>query len=300
MSDTQKMHANEVDTSPDLVRRLLTSQFPQWAGRPITAVASTGTVNAIYRVGDDLSARLPRIPVTREALEKEHRWLPILAPRLPLATPTPIAIGEPGAGYPFHWAIHRWLDGHNLAFSQLRDPAATSRALAAFVSALQQSDIAGGPLAGTSPGARGGPLAARDASTRAAIDACRGLIDTAAAITRWETTLRVPVWPAAPVWVHGDLMPGNLLFVDGQLSAVIDFGLMAVGDPAADLQIAWNYLDGDNRAVFRTALNVDDATWARGRGWALSVALIQLPYYQHTNPALAAIARRTIHAVLAG
>jgi aminoglycoside phosphotransferase (APT) family kinase protein len=289
-----KMHVDEVDTDASLVRGLLAAQFPQWADLPIEPVASAGTDNAIYRLGDDKTVRLPRIQWATGQVEKEQQWLPKLAPLLPVAIPVPLGKGEPADGYPWRWSIYRWLNGENPAVNRLDDPGSLATKLAQFVAALHRIDPSGGPSAG-----RGVPLEERDGPTRTAIDALRGIVDTAAVTAAWDIALRAPAWPGPPVWLHGDLSPGNLLSVDGRLSAVIDFGCLGVGDPACDLIVAWNLLPAETRNVFRAALRVDDATWERGRGWALSIALIQLPYYQSTNPVLAAGARHTIGEVLA-
>ncbi len=289
-----KMHADEVHTDAALVGRLVAAQFPQWAGLPIAPVPSAGTDNALYRLGDDMAVRLPRIPGAVGQVEKEGRWLPALAPLLPLAIPVPLAQGSPSADYPWPWSVYRWLSGENATIERIADPHHFATALARFIAALHRIDPTGGP-----PSSRGVPLATRNAPTRAAIAALRGMIDTDAATAAWEAALRAPAWHGPPTWSHGDLQSGNLLAVGGRLSAVIDFGCLGVGDPACDLQVAWNLLPAETRGVFRAALPVDDATWARGRGWALSVGLIALPYYQHTNPVLAGISRHAIAAVLA-
>jgi aminoglycoside phosphotransferase (APT) family kinase protein len=201
---------------------------------------------------------------------------------------------EPAEGYPWHWSVYGWLNGENPAVDRLTAPGLLATELAQFVAALHRIGLAAGPRAG-----RGEPLEGREAQNRAAIDALQGMVDTAAATAAWDLALQAAAWPGAPVWVHGDLSPGNLLSVDGRLSAVIDFAGVGVGDPACDLIVAWNLLPTEARNVFRAALRVDDATWERGRGWALSIALIQLPYYHTTNPVLAANARHTIDEVLA-
>jgi aminoglycoside phosphotransferase (APT) family kinase protein len=295
-----KMHADEVDIDASLVRRLLAAQFPQWAALPIAPVPSAGTDNAIYRLGDDLAVRLPRIGWASEQADFEREWLPRLAPHLPLAISVPLAIGEPGEGYPWRWAIYRWLPGEAATIERLADPDQTARDLARFIIALRQIDITGGPR--PEPGQRGAPLATRDAETRAAIDSLRGILDaddlrdvTAA----WDEALQAPIWDGPPMWLHGDLQAGNLLIVEGRLSAVIDWGALGVGDPACDHQIAWNFFSAGPRGAFRAALQDDDAAWARGRGWALSVALIALPYYLHTSPPIAERSRYTIAEVLA-
>jgi aminoglycoside phosphotransferase (APT) family kinase protein len=294
-----KMHADEVETDASLVRRLLAAQFPQWADLPITPVPSAGTDNAIYRLGDDMAVRLPRIHGATEQVDKEHRWLPRLAPLLPLAIPVPLAKGTPGEGYPWHWSVYRWLEGENATIERIADPRQAATELAQFIAALQRIDPTGGPPPGPHNFSRGVPLAMRDPLTRAAIANLHGTLDADAVTAAWEAALQAPAWRRPPVWIHGDLQSGNLLAVQGRLSAVVDFGGLGVGDPACDLIVAWNLLSAETRDVFRAALPVDDATWARGRGWALSVGLIALPYYQSTNPVLAGIARRAIDEALA-
>lgn len=299
-----KMHIDEVDTDVSLVRRLLAAQFPQWADLSIERVQSAGTDNAIYRLGDDMAVRLPRIQWATAQADKEHRWLPKLAPHLPLAIPIPLAKGAPGEGYPWYWSVHRWLEGENATIERIADLRQAAADLAQFVAALQRIDPSGGPPPGRHNFGRGEPLAMRDAGTRAAIETLRGMgmLDDAgvAAVTAaWEAALQAPAWQGPPVWVHGDLQSGNLLAVQGRLTAVIDWGCLGVGDPASDVMAAWLFLSAETRDVFRTALQVDDATCARGRGWALSVGLIALPYYHSTNPVLAGIGQRAIDEVLA-
>jgi aminoglycoside phosphotransferase (APT) family kinase protein len=289
------MHVDEVHTDAGLVRRLVAGQFPQWANLPIQRVPSAGTDNALYKLGDDLLARLPRRSSAAPQAEKDYEWLPRLAPHLPVPVPVPIAMGAPAEGYPWSWCVSPWFDGQNAVVGD----ASLARELAAFVEALHAIDPSGGPPAGEHNFFRGAPLIVRDGPTRAAIAALHGVVDTEAVTTAWDAALTLPQRTAPPVWVHGDLAPGNLILAYGRLSAVIDFGCLGVGDPAVDLIAAWNLLRPDAREVYRAALHVDDATWARGRGWALSIALIQLPYYKDTNPTLAASSRHVIGEVLA-
>jgi aminoglycoside phosphotransferase (APT) family kinase protein len=294
-----KMHADEVDTDPSLVRRLLADQFPQWADLPIDPVDSSGTDNAIYRLGEDMAVRLPRIPGGTGTIDKELRWLPKLAPLLPVAISQPLAKGSPGPGYPWHWSVHRWLAGESVNVDRVADPVGLAQDMGAFVAALRRIDTAGGPIAGLD-GSRGAPLARRDAATREAIAQLDGVVDSPAVTAAWEAAVRAPTWRRPGVWIHGDLLSGNVL-VDGRgrLSAVIDFGCMVVGDPACDVMAAWTLFEAEGREAFRSAIGVDDATWARGRGWALSFALIALPYYMHTNPVFVRDARHVIREVLA-
>jgi aminoglycoside phosphotransferase (APT) family kinase protein len=293
------MHADEVDTDVGLVRRLLVAQFPHWADLPLESVDSAGTDNALYRLGADMVVRLPRIHWATGQPDKEHAWLPRLAPLLPLAIPVPLALGAPAEGYPWHWSVYRWLDGQNATLDRVADPREAATTLGHFVAALQRIDPAGGPGPGEDSTSRGVPLAQRDGVTRAAIASVRDMFATDALTAAWEAALAAAPWHRPPVWLHGDLQSGNLLAVGGRLSAVIDWGCLGIGDPACDVMPAWSYLPAEARDAFRAALPVDDATWARGRGWALSVGLLALPYYETTNPVLAGIARRSIDAVLA-
>lgn len=293
-----KMHDNEVDTDASLVSHLLAAQFPQWAGLPIAPVESAGTDNALYRLGDNMAVRLPRIDWAVGDVHKEHRWLPRLAPLLPLAIPVPRAKGKPGEGYPWHWSVYGWLKGENTTIDHIVDPHQAAMDLVQFITALQRVDTAGGPLA-VDHNLRGVSLATRDTGTREAIACLQDTIDTDAATVVWEAALQAPEWDRTPVWFHGDLLPGNLLFERGRLSAVIDFGGLGVGDPACDLMIAWGLFSGESRDLFREALAIDKATWARGRGHALSQAVIFIPYYLDTNPVGVSNARRLIDEVLA-
>lgn len=297
---TGKMHADEVDTDVSLVGRLLAARFPQWAGLPIEPVPSTGTDNALYRLGDDMVVRLPRRERDSGTLEKERQWLPRLALFLPLAVPVPLAAGTPAEGYPFAWSVYRWLKGENATMERVTDLSQFTTDLAQFVAALQRIDPTGGPSPGEHNAFRGVPLATRDAPTRAAIVSLRGAIDVGAVTAVWESALRLPEWEHPPVWIHGDLDSRNLLVEEGRLSAVVDFGCLGVGDPACDVMAAWKVLSTDTRDIFRTALSVDESTWARARGWALSQALVALSYYTlETNPVLVLEAQRWMAEVLA-
>ena len=294
-----RMHDDEFDIDASLVRRLLASQFPHWAKLPIERIEPTGTDNAIYRLGDDMVVRLPRIARTVATLEKERAWLPKVAPHLPLAVPAPLAEGVPADGYPWVWSVYRWLEGRDATVEPIADLGRAASDLARFIAALQAIDPAGGPPAGEHNFFRGEPLAARDAAVRSSIDALRDEIDVDAVTAAWEAALRAPEWPRSPVWIHGDLDARNVLVQDGRLSAVIDWGSLGVGDPACDVMVAWKLLSADTRRAFRQALSIDDATWARGRGWALSQALNALSYYTlETNAVLVRESRRWLAEVL--
>ncbi|MDQ0795828.1 aminoglycoside phosphotransferase family protein [Streptomyces sp. B1I3] len=284
------MHAHEVTTDAVLVRRLLAAQFPAWADLPVEPVDSHGTVNAIYRLGADMAVRLPRVEGGSKDVATEHHWLPRLAPHLPYAVPEPLAHGTPTDDYPWSWSVCRWLEGDNPAAGA--GTAELAADLAAFVTALRKIDVTNGP-----PAYRSEALPARDTDTRAALATLRGVVDTAAATEAWTEALRAP-GPPAPTWVHGDLQPGNVLLSDGRLTGVIDFGCMGVADPAVDLIAGWYLLPARTRQVFRTQTAADDAAWARGRGWALSIALMELSYYRTTNPVMASTARHVIEETL--
>lgn len=292
-----RMHADEVPTDAALVRRLLAAQFPQWASLNIAEVESAGTDHALYRLGSDLCVRLPRVAWATGQADKESQWLARLAPLLPLSIPVQLAKGLPGEGYPWHWTVCCWIEGEAATTARIDDLSEAARQLAGFIHALQAVDATGGPDA-TRPGSRGAPLATRDAATRAAILQLDGMLDTTLALRAWEAALAAPVWDRDPVWLHGDLLAGNVLVNQGRVAAVIDFGALGVGDPACDLVIAWSLFSGESRRVFRQALGADDAIWARGRGHALSQAVIFIPYYLHSNPVGVATARRQLDAVL--
>jgi aminoglycoside phosphotransferase (APT) family kinase protein len=292
------MHPDEMPTNVALVTRLLRAQFPQWAGYEVAPVPSAGTDNALYRLGDEMLVRLPRIAWAVGQVAKEHEWLPRLAPHLPLEVPVPLVMGEPGVGYPWLWSIYRWIEGQSVPIESAENPTQVATDLAGFVRALQEIDPYGGPEPEHPQSSRGVPLVRRDDEVREAIASLAGWIDTSAMLRAWESAVQAPAWEGDPVWIHGDLQSGNLLFLEGRLHAVIDFGCLAVGDPACDVMAAWLYLSKTTRDAFRRALNVDNATWDRARGWALSVGLIALPYYSETNPTLAGIASRAIHEVL--
>jgi aminoglycoside phosphotransferase (APT) family kinase protein len=290
------MHTDEIDTDAALVRRLIAGQFPRWADLPIEPVASYGTDHDIYRLGDDLSARLPRIAWATEQAAKEREWLPTFAPHLPLAIPVQVAMGHPAEGYPFDWSVYEWLPGEN-ASGAIDDLEQAAVDLAAFVKALRRIDATAAPP--RSRGARGAPLVELDPAVRRSIAELGDRIDAGAALRSWDESLDAAGWDGGDAWVHGDLLPGNLLVVDGRLSAVIDFGCLNVGDPACDLQPAWNVFAGESRTRYRTELQADDASWLRGRGWALFQAVMALPYYWDTNPGMVRQASHAVTQVLA-
>src|SRR5215470_3278885 len=271
----------EIDVA--LVKQLIRTQFPQWAELPIAPVENGGWDNRTFHLGDSMSVRLPSAPAYVAQVEKEHRWLPVLAAQLPLPIPVPLARGAPAAGYPWPWSVYGWLDGTPAHTDHIHDLSRFAEDLAGFLVALRGIDASNGPVAGTHNFHRGGSLAVYDTETRETIIKLADEIDAAAVTEVWNTALTTS-WHGPSVWVHGDVAASNLLVSDGRLCAVIDFGCAGIGDPSCDLVIAWTFLDRDSRDVFRSAIGLDPATWERARGWAIWKALITLARHRNTNP----------------
>ncbi len=284
-----------IDTA--LVRRLIAAQFPKWKDLPIRPVVSSGWDNRTFHLGEKMVVRMPSAAEYAAQVEKEHKWLPKLAPLLPLLIPVPLAMGEPGEGYPWKWSIYRWLEGSPASSAPIADLSDFATNLAQFLIALQRIDSIGGPPPGPHSFYRGGELKIYDSETRRAIAALNGKIDARVAMEIWEAALATR-WQGSPVWVHGDISPGNLLVQEGRLCAVIDFGQLAIGDPACDLAIAWTFFRGKSREVFRTMLPFDAGTWARGRAWALWKALIVAASFTSPNNAEALQCWRIIDEVI--
>lgn len=264
---------NKLMINTALVRHLITSQFPQWKNLPIKPVTLSGWDNRTFHLGEDMLIRMPSAAEYATQVDKEHYWLPRLAPLLPLPIPKPLQLGEPEYGYPWRWSIYFWIKGENAASAYIADDCKFVADLAHFLNALQNISAIGGPLPGAHNFYRGGTLLTYDAETRQAITALKSKIDTDVATEVWEAGITTS-WREPPRWVHGDVSAGNLLVNEGKLSAVIDFGMLATGDPACDLTIAWTFFKGESREVFRSILSLDDNTWARARAWALWKALI--------------------------
>jgi aminoglycoside phosphotransferase (APT) family kinase protein len=289
--------AAEIDIDPPLVRALLESQLPDLADLPLIDVGS-GWDNHLYRLGRDLAIRLPRRAVAAPLILHEQRWLPELSRRLPLPIPFPVRNGRPGCGYPWPWSVVRWWPGESAATAALDDPVAAANDLGGFLRALHQAAPADAPI---NP-FRGVPLADRDDIVSRCVKALDGLLDRARVLDAWSRLVQTPSWTGPPFWNHGDLHPGNLLVSEGRLSAVIDFGDLCAGDPATDLSVAWMLLPSPARSAFRASARgstdpIDDATWARARGWALALALAFLAR-SRGNEVAARISRATIDAVL--
>jgi aminoglycoside phosphotransferase (APT) family kinase protein len=289
---------HKADITADLVSQLIADQFPQWAVLPVLPVEADGVDNTTFRLGQTMSVRLPSSDAYVEQVDKEQRWLPVLAAQLPLPIPEPLARGVPGNGFPRPWSVYRWIDGDPATAEGVTDMPGFAADLADFLAALYRIDPAGGPGPGTHNFFRGGPVAVYDGETQDALAALQGQIDTALAAQVWRAALRAS-WQGPPVWFHGDAQPGNLLVRDGKLSAVIDFGTSGVGDPACDTTIAWTFLSGESSRVFTERLPFDEATWARGRGWAIWKAMIVLVEALKDDPQDAAYTKGVIEAILA-
>jgi aminoglycoside phosphotransferase (APT) family kinase protein len=278
-----RLHADQVDIDEAVARRLIAAQLPRYAALPLHRVPSGGTENAVFRLGSALAVRMPLTPGAVGGLLKEVRWLPVVAPHLPLDVPEVVATGSPGDGYPFPWAILSWLPGEDALSGRFRSLAETAATLGRFVAGMRSVDTTGAPAGG-----RGGPLAGRDEAFRSALSHCDGLVDVGQAAAIWDDALAAPAWDGPPVWLHADLIPGNLLIRDGRLAGVLDFGTMSTGDPAYDVTPAWHILDA-----------ADEPTRRRARGLVVSGGVIALPYYLHTNPAMVSTARTGLDAVFA-
>ena len=278
-------------------REIIDTQFPEYASLPLRPIVSGGTDNTMFRLGDALCARFPKRADAVSQVEKEQVWLPKLAP-LPLKIPAPVGHGVSSAAFPYAWSLYGWIPGTALVECEIEDWCAAAKTLAEFISSLQAKDVTSAPHAGAQNHYRGVALEKRDRLTRAAIT---GLADEYAEDTLlriWDYTRQTPRHRGDPVWLHGDLQGGNILVEDGRISAVIDFGLSGVGDPACDLMLAWSVLPKTARSVFKESVGVTDHTWMRGLGWALSVSVIALEYYRGRNHTLSQISRQTIDAVL--
>jgi len=294
------MHADQVDVSEQVVAALVRDQFPRWRNHPVRPVTSHGTVNALFRLGDEVVLRFPLQPSgdceTRAELIAEQDNARRLAAHVSVAVPEPLALGEPGEGYDGLWTAYRWIPGEIANARTIGDPDVFARDLAGFVREVHGIDTGG---AGWPGHGRGGPLHRVDEWVQRSFSESAGLTDTQRLSRIWARCRDTPAADTADVWIHADLMPGNLLVRGGRLTGVIDFGTVGIGDPAVDMMPAWNLLPPGARETYRRELAADDATWDRGRGWAIVQAIGALWYYVETNPAMAATARHTLNAILA-
>ncbi len=266
------MHINTT-----LAKKLISSQFSQWVDLKINSVEFSGHDNRTFRLGDEMLIRLPSAEIYAAKVAIEQKWLPQLAPHLSLKIPQPVALGKPTTDYPYPWSIYRWIEGdsaNNLMIDDLTLQKIASQ-LAAFLNELHKVDITDSPMPGAHNFFRGAHPKFYDSEARSAIKKLENFIDFGAAISLWEKSLNSE-WKKNPIWIHGDLSSGNILIKNDQLTAVIDFGGMAIGDPACDLVIAWTFFKNKSRKIFKENLQLDHETWNRARAWALWKASLEL------------------------
>jgi aminoglycoside phosphotransferase (APT) family kinase protein len=285
-----KMHADEIYVDRSLVTKLIATQFPHWSNLDVQPAKSVGTDNAIFRLGDHMGIRLPKIHWAVQQVDTEFRLLARLAPELPVRLPLSVAKGIPAMGYPYPWLVYEWLDGEDLEKGGDVDPVQLARDLAHFVTALRQIDTEEAPEYRR-------PLSGEDAATHKALAEIADSFDTGRLLELWNEAVDAEPWNGSPVWLHGDLLPGNILLTDGRLTGIIDWSATGTGDPARDLMIAWA-LPRDARDVYRRALSPDDATWTRARGWVIAQCAQYIPYYSQTIPVAVEGATRRLQAVL--
>ncbi|HET7629596.1 MAG TPA: aminoglycoside phosphotransferase family protein [Bacillales bacterium] len=282
-----------MEINVDLVEKLIREQFPEWAHLEVRPVSVSGNDNRTFHLGDKMSVRLPSSEHYVPQVEKEQKWLPRLAKQLSPPIPEPLAKGNPSEEYPFPWSVIQWIEGETVTHENIADLDQLASDLGAFLVELQSIDPKGGPLAGQHNFYRGGDLAVYDSESREAIEANPDAFDVPVVKEMWELALSSK-WTKDPVWVHGDVAPGNLLVKDGRLAAVIDFGILGVGDPACDAAMAWTFFDAKSRQTFKDTLNMDEETWNRARGWALWKALITYHWNKKEDPSAAGEALHVI------
>ncbi len=290
------MHDDEVVISDETVRGLIEDQLPAHASDPIVRLAPTGTDNQLFRLGEDLVIRMPRIPGAASAPAWEHRWLPALAPHLSIPIPAPLVLGRPGHGYPWAWTVVPWFDGQEPTPASI-DLDEWAVGLGSFVRELRRVPAMNAPVKDEG---RGGPLASLDEWVRrwtARVDP--SVVDRQAVLALWEDALAAPAWSGEPVWFHGDLHEGNLVVRDGRLRAVIDWGVAGRGDPAVELNVMWGFLPESVAELYRDTVGLDAAAYRRGRGHALAPAISGVTYYRDSAPHLSALGLAAVQALLA-
>ena len=290
------MHEDEVTITDDAVRRLLAAQLPEWADLPVRRLPPAGTDNQLFRLGDELLVRMPRIHWAADSPAWEHTWLPRLAPYVPVPLPAPLALGEPGEGYPWHWTVVPWVEGQNPT-SETFDPGEWADSLGRFVRTVREAPGMDAPPVTEG---RGGPLAALDEWVRTwTARADTSEVDPDAVLAVWQDALDAPAWDGDPCWFHGDLHEGNLLVRDGHLAAVIDWGTAGRGDPAIELNAMWGYLPAEVADDYRAAVGLDEAAYRRARGYALAPNISGWTYYRATDPSGSAESLATVRQLIA-
>jgi len=294
------MHANQLAVSPGTVRDLVGAQFPAWRHLTVRAVEPAGTVNAIFRIGDELVARFPLRPGSaasvRRRLESEVAAARLLAGRTRFATPEPVAIGEPGAGDPLPWAVQTWLPGVTAAEDDPGGSVAFAHDLAEFISGVRAISTGGRAFGGSG---RGGDLRCHDGWMQTCFERSGQLLDVPRLRRMWEAMRQLPRGTAGDVMSHGDLIPGNLIVSAERLAGILDTGDVAPADPALDLVAAWHLLEDGPRQALRGDLSCGDLEWERGRAWAFEQAMGLVWYYADSNPAMSRLGRRTLGRILA-
>jgi aminoglycoside phosphotransferase (APT) family kinase protein len=295
-----QMHANQLTVSVETVRALVAEQFPEWRNLPIRSIAAQGTVNAIFRIGDRFAARFPLEPrgvgATRRWLEAEAEAARMLVGRTRFPTPEPVALGEPGSGYPLVWSVQTWLPGVVATDEDPGESVAFAHDLAAFINDVRAIDTRGRTFGGKG---RGGDLPSHDAWMETCFRHSQQLLDVPRLRRMWTVMRTLPRSAAGDVMTHGDLIPGNVLVSDGQLAGILDVGGLGPADPALDLVSAWHLLEAGPRQVLRTDLGSDDLEWERGMAWAFEQAMGAVWYYVDSNPAMSRMGRRTLDRIMA-
>lgn len=293
------MHPGQLVVTPSTVRSLVAEQFPQWLHLPIRAVPSPGTVNAIFRIGDAFVARFPLVPeeaaVVRERLQREAAAAEELIDQTSFATPRPIAIGEPGAGYPLPWSVFTWLSGATATADNCSESDSFAADLAQFIAAVRAIDTRGRTFDGNG---RGGDLLSHDRWMQECLTNCEGLLDVVTLRSAWAEMRNLPRGDSPDVMSHSDLIPPNLLVAEGRLVGVLDVGGLCAADPALDLVSAWHLLDSKRRELLRSHLSCDEPEWQRGRAWAFQQAMGAVWYYVQSSPTMSAGCRRTLERIV--
>jgi aminoglycoside phosphotransferase (APT) family kinase protein len=295
-----QMHAGQLTVSTEMARLLVDEQFPQWRSLPIRSIASQGTVNAIFRLGEGLAARFPVKPadsgMTRRWLEAEAEAGRELAGRTRFPTPEPVALGEPGVGYPLPWSVQTWLPGVIATDEDPGESMPFARDLAEFITGVRAIGTRGRTFRGTG---RGGDLRSHDGWMEECFRRSEQLLDVERLRRMWAGMRCLPRCPAGDVMTHGDLIPGNVLVTDGRLAGVLDVGGFGPADPAVDLVSAWHLLEAGPRQVFCAAVGCDDLEWERGKAWAFEQAMGLVWYYADSNPVMSRIGQRTLDRIMA-